>query len=94
MTETWLKPNDPDAVMLTPQGYSLLHVPEKTKKKKRGGGVAVIYRNVIDMEQQQMDTYDTFEHLELLLNTNNNCVRVCVIYRPPDTSPTSFLVEF
>ena len=56
--------------------------------------MAVIYRNVIDMEQQQMDTYDTFEHLELLLNTNNNCVRVCVIYRPPDTSQTSFLVEF
>ena len=61
---------------------------------KKGGGVAVVYKSVLELCSQGVDKYSTFEHMEVLLNTRNNCVRISVVYRPPSGSVPEFLEEF
>ena len=38
--------------------------------------------------------YETFEYMEVLLQTKSECVRLCVVYRPPSSSKPQFLEDF
>ena len=87
--ETWLTETSAieDKVALgnfTPGGYKVLHVPcPKTQNKARGGGVAVIYREHLQIKQQKVNSYKSFEYIEVLLTTGAGCTRLVVVYRPP-----------
>jgi hypothetical protein len=93
ITETWITPtNVTSQEKVTPSGYNLLHLP---RSKRRGGGVAIIYRSTLHVSKQPVTSYQSFEHMEVLLNTGNDCVRISVIYRPPSRQPMSvFFDEF
>ena len=99
ITETWLSATESDKIAignLTPPGYSVLHVP---RSKGRGGGVGIVYRENLKIAKQKVSGYKSFECMEVLLSTGNDCIRLSVIYRPPtggkSGQPSSaFLEEF
>ena len=69
---------------LTPAGYKLLRVPHpKTHSKASGGGVAVIYREHLQIKQQKVNSYESFAYIKVLLTTGAGCNRRVVVYRPP-----------
>ena len=83
MTETWLGTNGRDRAVekdITPTRYKLLHLP---RTHWRGGGVGILYKNNIDIKRQQTKSFQSFEHLELLLDSNGKWARLIVLYRPP-----------
>jgi hypothetical protein len=97
VTETWLRTGDEDKIVignLIPDGYKLCHVARTGVKVKGGGGVAVIHRSNLKVTQQPTDSFSSFEHMEVLLSTANNCIRLSVVYRPPDMSLAMFQEEF
>ena len=95
ITETWLTGDeDTNRVTcgtLTPPGYAMIHAP---RKSRRGGGVAIVHKNSLTVSKQSTITYNTFENMEVLLQTGSECVRLCVVYRPPSSSKPQFLEEF
>ena len=93
--ETWLTGDEnTDTVVcgnLTPQGYALVHTP---RVNQRGGGVAIVCKNSFQVTKQTVTTYESFEHMEVLLQTGCDCVRLCVVYRPTSLSKPQFLEDF
>ena len=93
-TETWLQPGEDDIVKeLTPDGYFYLG---KTRPSGRGGGVAIIYKAALNSRETVKTTYDSFEHLSVVLHdplTSVQC-HISIIYRPPSSSIPKFLEEF
>ena len=84
LTETWLSAGDRDKVTrgsLTPPGYSLVDAP---RTGRRGGGVAIIYKSSFNLSTVKSEKkFLSFEHMEILLKTNNDIIRIIVVYRPP-----------
>ncbi len=81
ITETWLKGDDRDNVILAelkPPGYSVSHVP----RKSRGGGLAVIHRDSVPLTPIAPGKYQSFESMECLMKTTPP-LRLVSIYRPP-----------
>ncbi len=64
------------------------------RKDQHGGGVAIVHRDWLKVSKQTVNVYDTFEHMEVLLQTGSDCVRLCVVYRPPSSSKPQFLDDF
>ena len=100
MTETWLskdtKSNQVILGDLVPHGYKIIHIP---RPRRRGGGVGVIFRDTLNLQLQKSTSYSSFENIEALLKTGNDCIRLVVLYRPPSSSKCSqpvstFLQEF
>ena len=48
----------------------------------RGGGVSVIYKNTCIAIKEPTVKFNSFEHIEILLNCKSDLYRVIVIYRP------------
>ena len=61
---------------------------------RRGGGVAVIYRETIRYKPFSTTSFTTFEHIDLTLSHVSSHLRVIVIYRPPATSFADFINDF
>jgi hypothetical protein len=99
ITETWLRPGKQDHITLGnihPPGFKVAHVPRKSGK---GGGVALVYRDTLSVDVQKRPQYTSFETIEALVSTGNDCVRLVNIYRPPSSSKhgqcsSVFLDEF
>ena len=78
ISEIWLHLGDRDRHAmkdLTPDGYKLHHVPRQGGKG--GGGVAVVYEANMSMTKQPTESYTSFEHMEVLMRTSNDCIRLC-----------------
>ena len=55
-----------------------------------GGGLAIVHRLDITLRSKSVYNYQTMECADFLLDFQNMLVNLCVIYRPPDTSISSF----
>lgn len=89
LTETWLTgtiDDEPIISAILPSGYGIIHAP----RGSRGGGIAVIYRQSLDISRIEI-SHQSFEVLECVLR-GSKMLRVCVIYQPHRT--TAFLEEF
>ena len=92
LTETWLRPGNTDDVevgTLCPTGYRFLHVP---RSYSRRGGVGVLFKDSLDINTSLCDTFQTFEFMDVRLRSLQ-CVRILVIYRPPDNNSCSLFFE-
>ena len=81
---------------ITPPGFSIDHIPRSNKK---GGGVAIIYRDAFQSKREKVPSFKSFELIELTLRTSKDCIRFAVLYRPPSGGKTGqpvsiFLQEF
>ena len=88
MTETWIPSDAPDAIKLDacPLGYQVLQRHRGTSNDQRGGGVALVYRDVIKATTIDVGDNTEFESLAVKLTgrRSKSSVVVCV-YRPPGT---------
>lgn len=99
ISETWLNcpaTNDSYINALLPPGYSIHHADRDTQ---RGGGVAIVYKQSLQLRCCRTDSYEQFEHLKCSLNLNNSNIEFIVFYRPPPSptntlSTSSFLTEW
>ncbi len=96
LTETWLKTNDYFGLNeSTPPSYCYKHEPRQTG---RGGGVATIYSDILNVTQKTGYRFDSFEILMLnvkLSDKQNKSVlslALATVYRPPGPY-TDFLKE-
>lgn len=90
LTETWHKPMDYIALnQTTPPGYFYLDNP---RPDRRGGGIAVIYHNKLNLRPISIPTSSSFEHLVFRLPGSQSLI-VAILYRPPKTC-SSFLSDF
>ena len=97
LTETWLKPNDYFGLNeSTPPGYCYKHEPRLIG---RGGGVATIYRDILNVTQKTGHRFNSFEVLVLnvtLLDLRKKSLlslALATVYRPPGPY-ADFLKEF
>ncbi len=97
LTETWLKPNDYIGLnKSTPPSYCYKHEPRQTG---RGGGVAKIYSDILNVTQKTGYRFNSFKIL--LLNVTLSYMQkksvlslaLDTVYRPPGPY-TDFLKEF
>ena len=94
ITETWL--SDVDNQLQPLQGYSSLHV---LRPHRRGGGIAIIYRDCFKTQKEPIPSVKCFELLEVVLTIRSTHVRLVALYRPPPSkrnglTKSQFFTEF
>ncbi len=91
LTETWLKTNDYFGLNeSTPPSYCYKH---ESRQAGRGGGVATIYSDILNVTQKTGYRFDSFEILMLnvkLSDKQNKSLALATVYRLPG-SYTDFL---
>ena len=96
--ESWLKEND-DAKLAEIKGLGYKPV-SNPRKKRGGGGVAVIHKKHLKLKiNQKAPKFKSFECMEVTLKTNDELIRLTNIYRPEYSkkhryTATEFLSEF
>ena len=94
VTETWLTDDEhgeADLAVACPNGYSASHVPRLGRK---GGGVAVIFKDSMSILAHPRVVYSSFEHLDTAITFKAFSLRLVTIYRPPSSRKPTFLAEF
>ena len=83
IVETWLMEKD-HAIkkQLTPTGY-ILNV--LTGKVGLVGGVALLCKQEWGPKLDSAEMFTSFEYISCVLSNSNTKLRVCVVYRPPNT---------
>jgi hypothetical protein len=92
VTETWIPAGgaDPPQLSHLPAGYSIFHIP---RSHRRGGGVAIIYRECLHVKSLSKIQATSFEGLEAVISVNSSCIRVVAIYRPPPSKKNGFTTK-
>lgn len=96
-TETWFLRTDPPALTedIAPGGFSTLHSFRDGRKKSRGGGISLVYRDCLNFKRLSLPFKpSTFECLSVYLNINKTRLNFIAIYRPPPTPTSTFFEEF
>ena len=94
LTETWLSSNISDSSKiseLTSKLYTFYHIP---RENRLGGGVGILIKKTFT-KVKVMNTirYNSFEHIDTKITSNNRNLRIITIYRPPNESKREFLEE-
>ena len=91
ISESWLSSDDSINRVVFKEcleyGYKLFHTP---RLHRRGGGVALLIKDGINVIQQDHHPQRSFEYMELLITTVSIHVRVVEIYRPPISKVNKF----
>ena len=89
ITETWLKIDDDLTMkMVPPPNYNIHSTPRTTGKQ--GGGLALVYKNHINVSHKGIYNTETMECSEYLLKTAQLLINLYVIYCMPFTSVLTF----
>ena len=97
LTETWIKTDDPPAIKNdpAPPGYRITHVHRENADKTRGGGLAVIHQDSINVSPRSHNiVHSSFEFQLVNIGLKSRDVVLANIYRPPSSSKSTFLDEF
>ena len=84
IVETWLNPNI-SSTLVCPRGYSIIR---KDRQKRKGGGIMILYKNHLPIEEICYHKPQTIEFLCITLSTKNWDAPLCFlcVYLPPDMS--------
>ena len=97
LTETNIPFDAPPAVKddIAPDGFSVLHSPRVGRKKRSGGGIAVIYHSTIDMlpVRNSFTAATSFESLCCRFIIGNRRINLLAVYRPPPRATQQFFDE-
>ena len=100
ITESWLSSDEGKNRTVSQEcadyDYKLFHIPRPNRK---GGGVALLIKNGLNVIKQVHSIRQSFEHVELLITAFSIHLRIVVIYRPPQSKHNSltksqFMEEF
>ncbi len=89
--ETWLNceaTNDTHINSLLPPGYCIHHVDRANNGT--GGGVALVYKQHLNIKILPTNQYTQFEHIHCSLITKTTNVDITVFYRPPPSQLNGF----
>ena len=75
-------------------GYRVMHAHRGSSGEKRGGGIAVIYRESIQLSIVDVGKYDEFESLSVKITSSSSSHTIVCIYRPPGNVSGSFCDQF
>ena len=100
VTETWLGKDDNDKAVkkdITPSGFKSVHLPRPAGRG--GGGIGIIHKKQLNVRLQDITTFRSFEHMQLLIKSFGKWMRVIVLYSPPPSATNKlttslFLSEF
>ena len=82
--------NDP-----APPGYRIAHIHRENPDQTRGGGLAIIHRDSINVSPRNHDFEHTSFELQLVnIGLKSRDVVLANIYRPPSSSKSVFFDEF
>ena len=91
LTEIWIKEDDMITPLeLCPPGYKSISIPHQ---KQMGGGVAIIYRDTLNLNQNSTYNFQSMKCSDFRLDLPSRCVNLAIIYRPPDRRFQQFLDE-
>ena len=98
ITESWLRSTD--SVLkgeLTPPGYKI--VCSQPRSDRDGGGIAAIHHSNLHLKLIRSEHKQTFEFMELMIQSGSCSTQILAIYRPPYSSKNRntifrFLDEF
>ena len=82
---------------MIPAGYRLKQITRQSEH--RGGGVAMIHKEALDVTMVNTIPTSNFEYMETTIGVNHKLIRLLIIYRPPPSpengfKTTTFLQEF
>lgn len=83
LQETFLKPKDAAKIKeLQDHGISFLSCPRTSGRER--GGLAVIFKPTLKIKvNNKTDKYNSFEYMELTLETEEDLIRFVNVYHPP-----------
>ena len=83
LQETFLKTKDEAKIKeLQEHGISFMSSPRTSGRER--GGLAVIYKPSLKLKlNKKTESYQTIEHMELTLQTEEELLRFVNVYRPP-----------
>ena len=93
LTETWLRWDESSTILneVTPPGYSLRHVP----RERRGGGLALVYQTSFKVRVDQVEDYNSFEHMTVHITSGTRSKgTLVIIYRSPSAAKAAFFRDF
>ena len=97
ITETWLTTDDAAVrAELCPVGYK---ISDRPRTGRRGGGVALIYRDSLSVRRIDAGGKESFEYSEWTISSPSLNLRLVLLYRPPYSadhrvSTNDFFTEF
>ena len=94
LTETWIRQGEvfPD-YGLSNAGLNLNSWPRSDDK--RGGGLAILHKNVFSIKDIELPFFESFEQVTVSLSGNcGHLLTLSLIYRPPSSSLSKFIVDF
>ena len=85
LQETFLRDGDKAKLIeIKDYGWNILSDP---RKHRSGGGIAMLYKNSIQLKgNNKVTKYKSFQVMESLLTADTEMVRLVNIYRPPYTT--------
>ena len=84
LTETWIKEDDTTTPSrLCPSGYKALSI---SIHDRIGGGIAIVYKNDLNISITRGQPFKTMELTCFSINTGNKVINLIAIYRPPDSN--------
>lgn len=95
LVETNISHDAPAAIRddIAPPGYKCVHAPRIGRKKVKGGGIAVVYRDNIQVNMMNFNRKDSFEGLYVKVISGRRRLNVAVLYRPPPRANIIFFNE-
>jgi len=93
ITETHIRSNDTPSFLsdLTPDGYTLFHIP---RLGKTGGGVGFLIKKVFDVSMVASPSFRSFEHIIVSAQWGRHRLNFVSLYRPPGSGICDFLDDF
>ena len=90
LTETWLKLDDKAKYAeVKDHGFDIISAP----RRGRGGGVAFLYNPSVIKLTRNTVRYSSFEVLEAVVKSQDQLIRLCVVYRSTQVSSTKSYQE-
>ena len=93
-TETWMKSGNEVWFQTSDLHRAGYRITKARRQGKRGGGIGPIHKLNVKANKISSGNNKTFEQAIWKLQTSNQTLHVCTIYRPPDTSEMLFIDDF
>ena len=91
LIETWIKEDDTTTPSrLCPSGYKALFI---SRHGRIGGGIAIVYKNDLNIIITRGQPFKTMESTYFSINTGNKVINLIAIYSPPDINVLEFCNE-
>ena len=95
VTESWLTARTKTSTMAQiMSSLTSFDYISQDRKGRAGGGICVLFRDTLTVQQQSNVECKSFELLDLLITSVTDKLRLVIIYRPPNTKTELFLTEF